>query len=71
MTRKTRREIARLIAELRDDTPEDFVVTSEVVTVTDDMTDTDGNLAEEPEEPEGEILPTESDVVTVWAECMD
>lgn len=68
MTRKSKREIKRLIAELRDDSPDEVTVTSEVVTITDDMTDEHGRLIEEPEHPDGERLQTSSDVVTAWVE---
>jgi len=49
MTRKTRRELAREIEDLRDD---DLV---DEVTAPADAT----------------VLPTESDIVTVWSEHMD
>lgn len=71
MTRRSRREIERLLAELDTSHPPAFALSSDVVTVTDDMTDESGSLVEDPADPEGEILATESDVVTVWAECMD
>lgn len=61
MTRKSRREIEREIRDLATDDPADVDVTSTVVTVTE----FDAEEKALPE-PEGELLPTESDVVTVY-----
>jgi hypothetical protein len=78
MTRKTRRELAREIEDLRDDEDAvEFQVSSTVVTVTEDMTDERGRLVEDrlPEDdpPEGfeygRVVPTESAVVT-WRELI-
>ena len=74
MTRKSRREIEREIADLQDDDDlGEIEVFSSVVTITEDMTDDRGNVIEEKvperEPPEGyafgEVVPTESPVVTV------
>lgn len=70
--RKSKREIVRLIDELRDTPPMEIDVSSDVVTITDDMTDTNGTLVEEIDTPaEGERHPTDSDAVTVWSVHMD
>lgn len=73
MTRKTRRELAREIEDLRDDEDAvEFQVSSTVVTVTEDMTDERGRLVDEVTAPaDATVLPTESDIVTVWSEHMD
>lgn len=73
MTRKSRREIKRAIEALTPTGPAEIEIESTVVTVTEDMTDETGDLVEEIEPPKegAEILPTESDVVTVWSWGMD
>lgn len=79
MTRKTKRQIEKEIAELKDRQSSDVTVTSSVVTFTDDMTE-DGKLVIE-EIPEsdipdgyelGEKLPTDSAMVEAyWLERSD
>lgn len=72
MTRKSKRELRREIEELQADGVGEIQVSSSVVTVTEEMVDEQGRLSEECETPAGaDVLPTESDVVTVWSEHMD
>lgn len=73
MTWQTKRGILSEIETLRTGSPTELEVQSTVVTITEDMTDETGDLVEEIEPPKegAEILPTESDVVTVWSWGMD
>lgn len=72
MTRKSRREIARAIEGLRSDTRDVPEVRSEVVTVTSDMVDEDGTLAEDAVGvPDGATVVHESDAVIAWTGGMD
>ena len=68
MTRKSKRELEREIEDLQTDGGEDVQVSSTVVTITEDMVDDRGNLADGVTVPEdATICPTGSDVVTVWS----
>jgi len=70
MTRKSRRELEREIEDLQTDGGDasDFQVSSTVVTVTEDMVDDRGDLVDGVTVPDdATVLPTESDVVTVWS----
>ena len=71
MTRKSKRELERVLERIRGElTDGDGVhITSEVVTVTEDMVD-DGEPLPDPEPPDGyehaRELPTESPVVSCY-----
>jgi len=73
--RKTKRAIERYLEDLKNDRPTDIEVTSSVVTITEGMVDSRGNLIEErvpgSEPPEGytrgEKIGIQSDVVDVYA----
>jgi hypothetical protein len=70
MTRKSRRELEQEIGDLKadDDDLGEIEVSSTVVTITEDMTDERGDLVDEVTVPDdATLLPTESDVVTVWS----
>lgn len=71
MTRKSKREIEQEIEDLRDDGDElgeIEIASPEVVTITEDMTDEQGNLVDEVTVPDdATLLPTESPVVTWWS----
>lgn len=74
MTRKSKREIEKELNDLKGSGLSDIEVSSSVTTITDDMTDGNGNLidekAPEPTTPDdyqlGEELETQSPVVTVY-----
>jgi len=69
MTRKSRRELEQEIGDLKaDDDLGEIEVSSTVVTITEDMTDERGGLVDEVTVPDdATVLPTGSDVVTVWS----
>lgn len=72
MPRKSERELRRMIEDLKSDGVGEFRISSNVVTITEDMTDETGAVADNIDTPEDvEILPTESNVVTVWSNWMD
>ena len=71
MTKKSKREIEKELEQLRETSIGAIEVQSDVVTITEDMTDEQGNVTEAIDTPDGEILPTSSDAVTVWTANMD
>jgi hypothetical protein len=73
MTRKSRRELERELNQLQGGFVGEIQVQSDIVTITEDMTDDRGQLTEEAVDvpDESDVLATESDAVTVWTEHMD
>jgi len=81
--RKTKRAIERYLEDLKNDRPTDIEVTSSVVTITEEMVDSRGNLIEREKAKEreesghtqkfaegekvGEKIGIQSDVVDVYA----